>query len=39
MGEESREWKFIKVAGAVVGVLCVVAVADYFLRKSKLKRR
>jgi hypothetical protein len=39
MGEETREWKFIKVAGAVVGVLCVVAVADYFLRKSKLKRR
>jgi len=39
MGDEPREWRFMKVAGAVVGVLCLVAVADYFLRNSKLKRR
>ncbi len=39
MGDETREWRFIKVAGAVVGVLCVVALADYLLRNSKLKRR
>jgi hypothetical protein len=36
---ESREWKFIKVAGAVVGVLCLVALADYFLKRAKLKRK
>jgi hypothetical protein len=39
MGNDTREWRFIKVAGAVVGVLCLVVVADYFLRKSKLKRK
>jgi len=39
IGDETREWRFMKVAGAVVGVLCVVALADYLLRNSKLKRR